>query len=70
MGNPGEPVRIWLLKSTTGGPQRTTSDRLRPKADYVLLQIYNLSGSDDTIEISTYYWPRPSKEEVKGHSKG
>ena len=70
MGNPGEPVRTWLLKRTTGGPLKTTADRLRPKKNYVLLRTYTLSGSDYTTERRTYYWPPTYTEEVKGHSKG
>ena len=70
MGNPGEPMRTWLLMRTTGGPRRNTADRLRPKANYALLRTYTLSGSDDTTERRTYYWPPFSTEEVKGHSKG
>ena len=70
IGNLCEPMRTWLLKRTTGGPHRTTSDRLRPKVDNVLLFTYALSDSDDATERRTYYWPLPSTEEVKGHSKG
>ena len=48
-------MRTWLLKRTMGGPQRNTSDRLIPKANYVLLRTYTLSCSEDTTERRTYY---------------
>ena len=45
--------------------------RLPPtKAVYVLLRTYTLSVSDDTTDKRTYYWPPPSTEKVKFHSRG
>ena len=58
------------IKYTTGIPWWTTEDRLIPKADYVLLRKYALSGIDDTTNRRKYYWLPPSTEEVKGCSKG
>ena len=51
-----ETARTWLLKHTTGGPQRTTSNKLRHKAKCVLLLTWTLSGSDDTTERRSYFW--------------